>query len=118
MQVLGFMRKKALQMRIRIIEFMTPFDKLRRGSITAGEFRRFDLFPKHLLLITLHLFAISVIASPVRFWLLIWCDSNRAMELCLVFSELSDVEIHAASFLFHEQSTVVLNPDYHILSFV
>ena len=71
MQVLGFMRKKALQMRIRIIEFMTPFDKLRRGSSTAGEFRRFDFFPKYQLLITLDPFAISVIVSPVRFWLLI-----------------------------------------------
>jgi len=39
------------------------------------------------------------------------------MELCLIFSELSDEEIHAASFLFHEQGTAVLTPDCHILSF-
>ena len=32
-------------MSIRIIDFMTPFDKFRQGSITAGEFRRSDFFP-------------------------------------------------------------------------
>jgi len=29
------------------------------------------------------------------------------MELCLVFGELSDEELHAASFLFREQGTAL-----------